>query len=108
MAEGIEIAFFAIGRAGLPAAEQDADPFEGERPHGGLMGFPLLALLLVIDLGPKGMPDRFGGPLHERLAQKLGTLETPVDPGLLAAAFGDGRDPGRSPRREKRGRSCAS
>ena len=58
------------------------------------MGFPLLALLLVIDLGPKGMPDRFGGPLHERLAQKLRALETPVDPRLLAAAFGDGRDPG--------------
>ena len=58
------------------------------------MGFPLLALLLVIDLRPEGMPDRFGGPLHERLAQKLRALETPVDPGLLAAAFGDGRDPG--------------
>src|SRR5262249_49747325 len=34
-------------------------------------------LLLVIDLGPEGMPNRFGGPLHERLPEELGTLETP-------------------------------
>jgi hypothetical protein len=40
------------------------------------------------------MPDRFRGPLHEGLSQALGTLEPPVDPGLLAAACGDGRDAG--------------
>jgi hypothetical protein len=92
--ECLEIGRLIVRGALLPTPIQDADPFEGERPHGGLMGFPLLALLLVIDLCPEGMPDRFGGPLHERLAQKLGALGTPVDPGLLAAAFGDGRDPG--------------
>ena len=58
------------------------------------MGFPLVALLLVIDPRPEGMPDRFGGPLHERLSEELGTLEAPVDPGFLAAAFGHRRDPG--------------
>jgi hypothetical protein len=67
---------------------------KGERPHGGLMRFPLVALLLVIDLCPEGMSDRFGGPLHERLSQELGTLETPVHPGFLPAAFRHWRDAG--------------
>jgi hypothetical protein len=37
------------------------------------MRFPLLALLLVRDLCPEGMPDRFGGPRHERLSQDWDT-----------------------------------
>jgi hypothetical protein len=57
------------------------------------MRFPLVALLLVIDPRLEGMPDRFGGPLDERVPEELWTLEAPVHPGLLAAAFGDRRDP---------------
>ncbi len=40
------------------------------------------------------MPNRLCGPLHERLPEELWTLETPVHPGFLAAAFGHRRDPG--------------
>jgi hypothetical protein len=40
------------------------------------------------------MSDRFGGPLHERLSQELGTLETPVHPGFLAAVLSPWRDAG--------------
>jgi hypothetical protein len=36
--------------------------------------FALVALLLVIDLGPKGMPDRCCGPCHERLSEERRTL----------------------------------
>src|SRR5262245_65322054 len=71
------------------------------------MHFPLLALLLVIDLCPEGMPDRFGGPLHERLSQELGTLETPVPPGLLATPCGHRRDPGIFLACGGGGRACA-
>jgi hypothetical protein len=39
------------------------------------------------------MSGGFSRPLYKRLAQKLGTLETPVDPGLLAAAVRHGRNP---------------
>ena len=60
---------------------------QGERPHGGLRRFPLLAWRLVIAVGPEGMPDRCGGPLHARWSQALGTLETPGHPGFLPAAF---------------------
>src|SRR5262245_33140759 len=58
------------------------------------MRFPLVPLLLLVDLGPEGMPDRLRRPLHERLPKELWTLETPVPPGLLAAPFGHWRDPG--------------
>jgi hypothetical protein len=54
--------------------------------------FPLVALLLVIDLGPEGMPDRFRSPFHERLAEERRTLQTPVHPGFLATAFRDWRN----------------
>src|SRR5262245_26178811 len=57
------------------------------------MGFALVTLLLVIELGPEGMPDRFRRPLHKRLAQELWTLEAPVYPRLLPAAFGDRGNP---------------
>ena len=38
------------------------------------------------------MPCRFCRPFNERLAQECGALETPVDPGLVAAPFGHGRN----------------
>ena len=47
----------------------------------------LLTLLLVIDLCPEGMSDRFGCPLYKRLSEELRTLEAPVHPGLRTAAF---------------------
>ena len=53
------------------------------------MGVALIALLLVVDLCPEGMPDRFCCLFHEGLSEELWTLEAPVHPGLLPAAFGD-------------------
>jgi hypothetical protein len=38
------------------------------------------------------MPDRFGRLRDERLPAALWTLEAPVHPGLLAAAFGHRRN----------------
>src|SRR5712691_1764624 len=57
------------------------------------MRLALVALLLVVDLSPKGMPGGFSRPLDKRLSQERRTLEAPVDPGLLAAPFRHGRNP---------------
>ena len=84
------IVWFAL----LPTPIEEADPCERQGPHSGLMGLALVPLLLIVDLCPEGMPDRLRCPLHERLPQELWTLETPVHPGFLAAAFGHRRDPG--------------
>jgi hypothetical protein len=58
------------------------------------MRFPRVPLLLRVDLGPDGMPDRLRRPLHARLPQELWPLETSVHPGLLAAPCGPWRAPG--------------
>ena len=84
------IVWFAL----LPTPREDADPCERQGPHSGLMGLALVPLLLLVALCPEGMPDRLRCPLHARLPQELWTLETPVHPGFLAAAFGHRRDPG--------------
>ena len=85
--ERLEIYRFIVRRAILPTPIEDANPFEGQGPHGRLVCLAFLALLLIIDLCPEGMPGGFRRPLDKRLAQELWTLEAPVDPGLLAAAF---------------------
>jgi hypothetical protein len=85
--ERLEIHGFIIRRALLPTPIEDTDPLECQGAHGRLVRFALVALLLVVDLRPEGMPCGFSSPLHKRLSQELRALEAPVDPGLLAAAF---------------------
>src|SRR5713101_9982625 len=87
--ERLERGGLIVRRAILPTARENADPCEGQGAHGRLVCLALVALLLVIDLCPEGMPDRFRGPFHERLAEERRTLPTPVHPGFLATAFRD-------------------
>src|SRR6266446_9111165 len=90
--ERLEIDGFIIWGALLPTPIEDADPFECQGVHGRLVCLAFIALLLIIDLCPEGMPCGFRSPLDKRVAQELWTLEAPVDPGLLAAAFCDRRN----------------
>ena len=76
----------------MPTPVEDAEPFEGQGPHGSLVCFAVVPLLLIIDLRPEGMPRRFSRPLHERLTEERRTLEAPVHPRLLATAFRDWRN----------------
>src|SRR5216684_2432813 len=87
--ERLERGGLIVRRAILPTARENADPLECQGAHGRLVRLALVALLLVIDLCPEGMPDRFRGPFHERLAEERRTLPTPVHPGFLATAFRD-------------------
>ena len=87
--ERLEIGRLIVREALLPTAIEDTDPFEGQGSHSNLVRFALVALLLVIDLCPEGMPDRFRCPFHERLSEERRTLPTPVHPGFLATAFRD-------------------
>jgi hypothetical protein len=93
--ERIEINGLMVRGAILPTPQEHAEPLERQGAYGRLVGFALLAWLLVIDPCPEGMADRFRGPLHEGLAEEGRTLEAPVDPGCLAAPFchrGDARE----------------
>jgi hypothetical protein len=80
---------FIVRGALLPTPREDAEPLERESPDGHLGCLPLITLLLGVGLGPEGVADRFGGPLHTRLSQALRTLEAPVPPGFFPAAFRD-------------------
>jgi hypothetical protein len=91
--ERLEIHGCIIRRALLPTPREDADPLKGQGAHGRLMRLALITLLLIVDLGPAGMPGGFRGPLHKRLAQERRTLEAPVDPRLLPTAFRHRRNP---------------
>jgi hypothetical protein len=90
--QGLEIDGLIVRCALLPAPREDANPFECQCPYGGLMGFTLVALLLGVHLRPERMSDRLCSPFNERLPEELGTLETPVHPGLRAAPFGHRRN----------------
>src|SRR5215813_13600026 len=90
--ERLEIGRLIVREALLPTAIEDTDPFEGQGSHSRLVRFALVALLLVIDLGPEGMPDRFRGPFHEGLAEERRTLQPPVHPRFLATGFCDWRN----------------
>src|SRR4029453_12931759 len=89
--ERLKIHGFIIWRASLPTPIEDAHPFACQGAHGCLVRLALVALLLVVDLSPKGMPGGFRCPLHKRLAQERRPLEAPVAPSFLAAAFRHGR-----------------
>src|SRR5215831_1750188 len=78
--KGLEIDGLIVWRALLPAPREDADPCERQCPYGGLMGFALVALLLVVHLRPERMPDRLRRPFDARLPEELWTLEPPVHP----------------------------
>ena len=89
--ERLKINGFIVWRASLPTPREDANPCEGQGAHGCLGRLALVAWLLVGDLSPKGMPGGCSCPLYKRLSQERRTLEAPVDPSLLAAAFRHGR-----------------
>ena len=90
--ERLEIHGFILRCTILPTPIEDTDPLACQGAHGRLVCLALVALLLVIDLCPEGMPDRFRCPCHERLAEERRTLPTPVHPGFLATAFRDWRN----------------
>ena len=55
---------------------------------------PLARWLLVEGASPERVRDGAGDPLDEGLAKEGRARPAPVDPVLVAAAFGDGRDAG--------------
>lgn len=50
--ERLLVTLVIVGRTVLPAAEDDALPFEAQSAHGGMVGGALLALLIVVGRRP--------------------------------------------------------
>src|SRR5215470_8041430 len=86
------IAGIVVRDAVLPAAEGYADPLESQRPDRRVMVFAVAFLLLIVNARPLAEGDRMAGPFVERLAEKLRTSPTEVDPFALAAPLHNWRD----------------
>ena len=70
--QGIQVDHLVVRRSVLPAAIDDADPLEGQRPQCSLAGGASVTLLVIEGLGPVTVRDRQGGELYEGLTQELG------------------------------------
>ena len=77
----------------LPAAKENADPFEGQRPDGGVGRFSFGTLLLVIRFRPGARADGMPRPLVKGLPYELRTSPAPMHPKLFAAAGHHGAIP---------------
>jgi hypothetical protein len=73
----------------LPTPHDATAPCERQCPDGGLMGGALVARWVVVGTGPAGRPHCCSGPLHARVSQACGALQTPMDPAVVSTAFRD-------------------
>ena len=55
--EGLHVFLFIVGGFVLPAAEQDADPFEGQGTNDGLVFFAFVSVVLHVIGGPLTLLD---------------------------------------------------
>ena len=85
MVELTEVEVVIVRGSVFPAAEEDADPFEGQGPDGGVKGLPFA--LEHGDIGPRpaALRERTPGELVERLPEEFGTSLAFVDNTDLAA-----------------------
>jgi hypothetical protein len=91
-AEGFKIALLGIRDLRLPAAEQDANPFEGQGAECGVVPLASGTLLEVEGFGLGGALTRAVGELVERLQQELRAGPAAVNVALFAAPLRDRRD----------------
>jgi hypothetical protein len=91
--QGPQISGLVISHAVLPARKHDANPFEGQGSHYGMVVLTTLALLLVIGTRPNRLRNRVSCPFVKTLPQKLGTRPARVHPFLLSTALRHGRNP---------------
>ena len=91
--ERVAIARFVVGRPIVPAAPDDANPFERERADRGVVRLPATALLGVIRRRPRTVVDRVLRELVKGLAHEGGGGPAPLHLARATALDGDRRNP---------------
>ena len=79
-----------IRDAVFPTGKENADPFESDRSHGGVMAFAPSPLAGVMGLGPGAVTYGTGAEFVKGLAKELRTSVAEVNAGLLAGLFAAG------------------
>ena len=90
--ERLEIDCFVVRFALAPADKEDALPLESQGADGGGMGFAAGFLIRKKGARPGAVQRGLAGVFKEALMHELRARPAAMDPGALAAAFGDGRD----------------
>jgi hypothetical protein len=90
--EGDEVAGFVVGRAVNRAPEEYADPLERQGTDGGVVGGAFGPVTIIEGARPERAGNGLGAPLDEGLAEEFGAGPAPVNPMLVAAALGEGRN----------------
>src|SRR6266581_8914783 len=88
--EATQILSFIVGLPVLPAAPQDAQPFEGDHPNGRPPTFALGQLVLIEQPGPFALANRTLGKLDDALMHEDRAGIAEVDDFERAAFFFDG------------------
>src|SRR5690242_2521228 len=83
---GTEPGEFIVSTVRFPAAVEDTEPLERQRPKGGVMRLFPISLLLIVLARPGAFLHGMLRPFMKGLADELRTGPTPMHPGLLAAA----------------------
>ena len=89
----LKIAGFVVGRSGLPALPEDADPLKGQRANDGCMFFALFEHVLVVNFSPLRIADGLSRPFDKGLPQKNGRTPTPMGPDLVSTFSRTGATP---------------
>ena len=90
--ESTHVRGVVVGRMVVSTADEDALPFEGQRPGDGVVLLAAVLLLLVVGAGPVGVADAFAGMLVEGLADKARAGMATGDHGGQAGADEDRSD----------------
>src|SRR6185369_16685831 len=74
-----------VNGPGLPAFPDDALPFVGQRPHGGVVAATFVSLLAVVGGRPATVQDRFLGVFVETLAKEFRAKVAAMDVAFVPA-----------------------
>ena len=83
----LEIFFFVVGFAILPALKQNSDPLVGEGSQCGMVILATSAHLVVVSPRPFREPDRLIGKLVKRLLDELWASQPVMNRLRVTAAF---------------------
>ena len=83
---------FIVRGAFFPAAEQNANPLEGQSANDRVILFALLGIVINIVTGPLAFGGRESGKLMKSLTEEFRVCLAAIDHAHFSAASGHGRD----------------
>src|ERR1043166_4195609 len=92
----LHVIVFIVRRALLPAAKEDADPFEGQGANDRVVFFTFGGVVGDIVAGPLALGNRKASKFVEGLPVKLGAGLTEIGHAAAAAASSDRSDSGKA------------